>query len=172
AVALRQRRNAVVVGSELVSRSLKASRFARSGERALPDERLERLRGSYRDFDADFLRWMLSDGAGGVVIEDRPPSGKPSLPIDWIELKSYAHEFETCMYTGLAHKRSPLAGNTWLDFETITDADRAELMRVRQDTEVLPQIVKLGVEEYLRLIRQGRIVPEKLDHLCLHYSST
>ena len=31
--------------------------------------------------------------------------------------------------------------------------------------------MKLGVEEYLRLIRAGRIVPEKLDHFLCHYSS-
>ena len=44
-------------------------------------------------------------------------------------------------------------------------------MRIRQDTGLLPQIVKLGVEEYLRLIERGRIVPEELDHLLCHYSS-
>ena len=129
------------------------------------------MRGSYRDFDADFLRWMLSDGAGSVVLETVPHAERPSLRIEWIELKSFANEFETCMYTGLAHKEAPRAGNTWLDQPTIADADRAELMRIRQDTEVLPQIVKLGVEEYLRLIQRGRIAPEKIDHFLCHYSS-
>src|SRR5688572_5115498 len=162
AVATRDRRNAVVVGSELVSRNLKASRFAReSGDSG----------GAYRDFDSDFLRWMLSDGAGSVVLEGHPHPSAVSLRIDWIELKSYAHEFETCMYTGIAGKASPRAGNTWLDFPTIADADRAELLRIRQDTQLLPQIVKLGVEEYLRLIKRGRIVPEELDHFLCHYSS-
>jgi len=171
AVALRQRKNALVVGSELVSRSLKATKFGRATDGARADERLDGLRGSFRDFDADFLRWMLSDGAGCFVLEDKPHAGQPSLRIDWIELKSYAHEYETCMYTGIAHKGSPRAGNTWLDLATISEADRAELMRLRQDTELLPQIVKLGVEEYLRLVKRERIVPEKLDHLLCHYSS-
>src|SRR2546422_8661509 len=75
------------------------------------------------------------------------------------------------MYTGIAHKDSPRVGNTWLDLATISEADKAELMRIRQDTELLPQIVKLSVEEYLRLIKRGRIVPEALDHLLCHYSS-
>jgi 3-oxoacyl-[acyl-carrier-protein] synthase-3 len=93
------------------------------------------------------------------------------LRIDWIELKSYANEYETCMYTGIAHKDSPRAGNTWLDLATISEADKAELMRIRQDTGLLPQIVKLSVEEYLRLIKRERIVPEELDHILCHYSS-
>ena len=88
------------------------------------------MRGSYRDFDADFLRWMLSDGAGSVVLESAPHAERPSLRIEWIELNSFANEFETCMYTGLAHKESLRAGNTWLDQPTIADADRAELMRI------------------------------------------
>jgi 3-oxoacyl-[acyl-carrier-protein] synthase III len=171
AVATQQRQNAVVVGSELVSRSLKATRFRRESDGPLEDRHLDGLRGSYRDFDADFLRWMLSDGAGSVVLEGKPHAEKPSLRIEWIDLKSYANEYETCMYTGLAHKESPRAGNTWLDLATIGDADRAELMRIRQDTELLPQIVKLSVEEYLRLIKRGRIVPEELDHFLCHYSS-
>lgn len=171
AVACRQRKNAVVVGSELVSRNLKGTRFRRESDAPLDDPHLDYMRGSYRDFDADFLRWMLSDGAGSVVLESVPNARKPSLRIEWIELKSFANEFETCMYTGLAHKGAPRAGNTWLDLATIADADQAELLRIRQDTELLPQIVKLGVEEYLRLIRRERIVPEELDHFLCHYSS-
>ena len=171
AVATQQRQNAVVVGSELVSRSLKATRFRRESHGPLEDRHVDELRGSYRDFDADFLRWMLSDGAGSVVLEGKPHADRPSLRIEWIELKSYANEYETCMYTGLAHKESPRAGNTWLDLATIADADKAELMRIRQDTELLPQIVKLSVEEYLRLIKRGRVVPEELDHFLCHYSS-
>lgn len=171
AVATQQRKNAVVVGSELVSRSLKGTRFRRESNDPLEDGHLDGLRGSYRDFDADFLRWMLSDGAGSLVLEGKLHGEKPSLRIDWIELKSYANEYETCMYTGIAHKGSPRAGNTWLDLATISEADKAELMRIRQDTGLLPQIVKLSVEEYLRLIKRERIVPEELDHILCHYSS-
>jgi 3-oxoacyl-[acyl-carrier-protein] synthase III len=171
AVATQQRKNAVVVGSELVSRSLKGTRFSRESNDPLEDGHLDGLRGSYRDFDADFLRWMLSDGAGSLVLEGKLHGEKPSLRIDWIELKSYANEYETCMYTGIAHKDSPRAGNTWLDLATISEADKAELMRIRQDTGLLPQIVKLSVEEYLRLIKRERIVPEELDHILCHYSS-
>jgi 3-oxoacyl-[acyl-carrier-protein] synthase-3 len=171
AVATGQRRNAVVVGSELVSRSLKATRFRRETASASTPTDLDELRGSYRDFDADFLRWMLSDGAGSVVLENAPRADRLSLRIDWIELKSFANEFSACMYTGMAHKDSPRAGNTWLDLATIAEADQAEFMRIRQDTELLPQIVRLGAEEYLRLIQSGRIDPAEVDHFLCHFSS-
>src|SRR3989441_11517470 len=171
AVATQQRKTGVIVGSELVSRSLKGTKFRREKYEPLADRHLDGLRASYRDFAADFLRWMLSDGAGCVVLEGKPHPETPSLRIDWIELKSYANEYETCMYTGIARKNPPRVGNTWLDLATISEADKAELMRIRQDTELLPQIVKLSVEEYLRLIKRGRIVPEELDHILCHYSS-
>jgi 3-oxoacyl-[acyl-carrier-protein] synthase-3 len=62
-LAIRQgeHRIGVAAASELVSRSLTAARlFSAADERGrIP-------------FDAQFLRWMLSDGGGAVVVEDRP----------------------------------------------------------------------------------------------------
>ena len=51
-------------------------------------------------FEKDFLRWMLSDGAGAAYLSDRPNSDGPSLKIRWIELLSYANEMPPCMYAG------------------------------------------------------------------------
>jgi glycine/D-amino acid oxidase-like deaminating enzyme len=53
-------------------------------------------------FDRDFLRRMLSDGAGAVLIEPAPRAGALNLRIEWIEIFSYAGEMETCMYAGAA----------------------------------------------------------------------
>ena len=50
--------NAVCVGSEFASRMFKASRFEAQGIDSLP-------------FDAEFLRWMLSDGAGAMVLQNQ-----------------------------------------------------------------------------------------------------
>lgn len=167
AIQTGQHQRAVAGGSESVGRMLKASRFERESE----EEPNREERGSFRDFDADFLRWMLSDGAGAVVLEDRPREHGLSLRVDWVELSSHAHEFETCMYIGLADKREPRAGNSWLDYPTIASADREGLMKLRQDTRQLPDLVKVGMEEYLRLVRRERIRPEELDHVLCHYSS-
>ncbi|MFT5725433.1 MAG: 3-oxoacyl-[acyl-carrier-protein] synthase-3, partial [Bacteroidia bacterium] len=53
-----EKQNAVCVGSELSSRLFKASRFEAQGVDSLP-------------FDAEFLRWMLSDGAGAFVLQNK-----------------------------------------------------------------------------------------------------
>jgi 3-oxoacyl-[acyl-carrier-protein] synthase III len=147
---------AVAVGSELVSRSLKASRYE-GGERP--------------GFDAEFLRWMLSDGAGAVVLESEPRPAGMSLRVDWVHLASYAHEHPTCMYAGTREPRSPGAGATWLDQPTIAGAEAAGMLHLRQDTRALPGLVELGVAELARLTLRGLVDPARVDHLLCHYSS-
>lgn len=164
AVQSGQRRNAVACGSEMVSRTFKATKFEEKGT-------LEDSAAGFRAFDADFLRWMLSDGAGAVVLENTPRPEGLSLRVEWIELVSHAHERPVCMYSGIVDKDKPQAGNTWLDYPTIGDAYRTGMMKIRQDTRLLPEVVKLGVEEYLRLVRNGRVHTEEIDHVLCHYSS-
>jgi 3-oxoacyl-[acyl-carrier-protein] synthase III len=147
---------AVAVGSELVSRSLKASRYE-GGERP--------------GFDAEFLRWMLSDGAGAVVLEGEPRPAGPSLRVDWVHLASYAHQHPTCMYAGTREARPPDAGATWLDQPTIAGAEAAGMLHLRQDTRALPGLVELGVAELARLTLRGLVDPARVDHLLCHYSS-
>lgn len=167
AVRSGHRRVAVAGGSECVGRMMKASRFEKESE-AEPNRK---ERGSFRDFDADFLRWMLSDGAGAVVLEDKPRQSGLSLRVEWVELTSHANEFPTCMYGGLADKDQPRAGNSWLDFPTVAMAEHEGLMKIRQDTKLLPELVKLGVEEWLRLVRKERVRPDELALVLCHYSS-
>jgi hypothetical protein len=97
-----------------VSRNLKASRFQkrRSGAFSAGE-------GGYGDYDADFLRFTLPDGAGAVVLETSPRAQGLSLRIEWIDLVSHAHEFDTCMYVG-ANKEELRAGRTWLDYPTVS----------------------------------------------------
>jgi 3-oxoacyl-[acyl-carrier-protein] synthase-3 len=153
-VSLRRHRTAVVVGSELVSRTLRADKF--------PDK---------PGFDAEFLRWMLSDGAGAVVVEDRPRPDGLSLRIDWSHLVSHADRFPVCMYAGTDSPDSVEPGSTWQDQATPADAHAAGMLNLRQDTGILNNIVALGVEEYVGLVRDGRIEPAEIDHLLVHYSS-
>ena len=157
-VRLGEHEVAVAAGSELVSRTLRASRFAGSD-------------GARVQLDAEFLRWMLSDGAGAVVLEPRPRADGPSLRVDWVHLVSYAHEHPTCMYSGMRGGGTPSAGATWLDRPTVADADADGLLKLRQDTRLLPGLVRLGVEELVRLTRRGLVDPAGIDHLLCHYSS-
>ncbi|KXK60209.1 hypothetical protein AWW66_20150 [Micromonospora rosaria] len=155
---------AAVVGSELVSRGLKHSRYAdtTASERA--------------GFDAEFLRWTLSDGAGAVVLEPGPRPDRSSLRVDWTHLVSHAHEHATCMRAGLTDPtgpggEGPGAGDTWLDRDTAAEAERAGLLRLRQNVRALPDLFVAGVAEYVRLVRAGRFDPRDIDHVLCHYSS-
>lgn len=150
----------VAAASELVSRALTAARLsgATDDKGRIP-------------FDAQFLRWMLSDGGGAVVIENQPRPDGFSLRIDWVYLRSHAHRYPVCMYGGMASPNDVRAGRTWQDQPTPTEADAAGMLNLRQDVTVLNNIVALGVEEYINLIRAGKIDPDRIDHLLCHYSS-
>jgi 3-oxoacyl-[acyl-carrier-protein] synthase-3 len=150
----------VAAASELVSRALVASRLAAT---ANGDERIP--------FDAQFLRWMLSDGGGAVVVEPAPREDGISLRIDWIHLRSHAHRYPVCMYAGVEAPDQVFPGATWLDQPTASSADARGMLSLRQDVSVLNNIVALGVEEYVNLVRAGRIDPDEIDHLLCHYSS-
>lgn len=145
--------NALVVASELASRLFKASRYEAAGGNP--------------DFNAEFLRWMLSDGAGAFLLE-KQPRGR-CFRIDWIKGFSHADAFPVCMTVGQPSDASD--SRTWQDFATYADAEAAGALLLRQDVRLLDNIVKLGVDGYLKLIDRGLVQPDRVDHLLCHYSS-
>lgn len=152
-----EKQNAVCVGSELASRMFKASRFEGQEVESLP-------------FDAEFLRWMLSDGAGAFVLQNKRNENGVSLKIDWIDLKSHANEFPVCMYTGKTDNKNE-EELTWLDYPSYEDASKAGAINLKQDTRLLDKVIKTGVAHYFELIDQGKINRGAIDWLCCHYSS-
>lgn len=161
--------NAVVVGSEMPSPALRATRFEKESELA---PARSGAADSYQFFNADFLRWMLSDGAGAVVLESQPHPQRLSLRLDWVEFRSYAHAFPTCMYMGTTSPQDVRVGSTFQSFETYAQAEAAGVFVMRQDTRLLPLglVGSVGVEAK-RLRDQGLLVPEKVDHFLPHLSS-
>ncbi len=152
-----EKQNAVCVGSEFASRLFKASRFEGQGVKSLP-------------FDAEFLRWMLSDGAGALVLENKKSKKGLSLKIDWIDIKSHAHEFPVCMFTGKNDNKNETE-QTWLDYPSYEDASKAGAINLKQDVRLLDKVIQTGVAHYFELIDTGKIKKEKTDWLCCHYSS-
>lgn len=146
-----EHRAAMVVASELTSRLFKARRYE--------------MAGAELDFNAEFLRWMLSDGAGALLLESNPRAG--CFRIDWIRGFSHADAYPVCMSVGQA----PNESRSWQDYPSYAEAEAAGALLLRQDVRVLDAIVKLGVDGYLRLIAQGLIQPEAIDHVLCHYSS-
>ena len=154
AVESRAAQRGVALASEFPSRLFKASRFQQ--------------RDSDVDFDAHFLRWMLSDGAGGVMLADRPKATGVSLKLKWIHQKSFSGDMPTCMQVGQS------VGNTlpgYLDYPTLAQAEKAGAFDLRQSIRILPNLFDLGLHEYADLIRAGHLDPRKVTWFLCHYSS-
>lgn len=144
---------AAVVGSELASRSLRQRRY--DGIRA--------------GMDAHFLRWMLSDGAGAVVVEFQPHPSKPSLRVDWVRHVSLAHEHDVCMRAGMVGAE-PVVGGTWQDVG-IAEGDAAGMFLLRQDVSMLDDLADAGIRQFEELVDIGLVEVRHLDHVVCHYST-
>lgn len=158
-VAAGEQHTAVAVACESPSRSFKSSRMA--GVRPVDDD------GSLA-MEMAFLRYMLSDGAGAAIVRDRPAADGVSLRIDWISLTSYANTADTCMYFGLP---GSTATKSWWDYATPAEALADGALSLRQNLALLPHLVKVGIDEYERLLAAGRFDPDRLRWLPAHYSS-
>jgi 3-oxoacyl-[acyl-carrier-protein] synthase-3 len=152
--------NAITTGSELVSNQFTASYFKRQSE----DQKLP--------FEKDFLRWMLSDGAGAALLERQPRNGLPSLHVDWIEIMAYANELESCMYAG-GLKRSDGSMQGWRDVVDPEELRQAGYLDLRQDAKLLSQnIVPYGIRRALTTVRERHdLSPDQVTWFVPHYSS-
>ncbi|MBX9676050.1 MAG: iron-containing redox enzyme family protein [Methylotenera sp.] len=145
---------AVAVASEFPSRLFKSSRFAN--------------RNTDIDFDAHFLRWMLSDGAGGAMLRNQPSAQGLSLKIKWIHQQSFSGDMPTCMQVGQS------IGNTlpgYLDYPTLAEAEKAGAFDLRQNIRTLPNLFDMGLHEYAKLVKAGYLKPKDIDWFLCHYSS-
>ncbi|NEQ71303.1 MAG: beta-ketoacyl-ACP synthase III, partial [Symploca sp. SIO2D2] len=156
---LGNRKTAIAVASEFPSRLFKHSKFA-------VESTIQA--GKTLPFDVEFLRWMLSDGAGAFLLQPQPSSTGLSLRVEWIELISHANAYPTCMYTGVKEHGQV---KSWLDYPSYVEAAQDGAMDLRQNVRLLDNEVKLGVEGWLRLIEAGRVHPQEIDWLICHYSS-
>jgi len=121
-------------------------------------------------FEKEFLRWMLSDGAAAVLLQDQPSENGFSYRIDWIELTSYANEIETCMYAG---GEKDTEGNLvgWTHFSEMEWLEKS-LFCLKQDTRILEKnIVPLGSRFLKEIIAKRNFDPKTVDWFLPHLSS-
>jgi len=159
-------RRAVATGSELASAVMTAGNFEAEAQHKVQalQERPEIA------FEKDFLRWMLSDGAGAVLLEAEP-RGPLSLRIDWIELSSAAHELPACMYSG-ADKAEDGSLQGWARIPP-EDWRARSVFAVKQDVRLLNEhIVRATLGEPLRAVMARRgLAAEGVDWFLPHLSS-
>ena len=163
-VALGLTKNAVATGSELASSFMRSELFdAVSPDRADEIETCPSL-----SFAADFLRWMLSDGAGAVFLSGTPAAAGLSLRIDWIEHLSFAGELETCMYSGATKNDD----GTIVGWRALASLE-AKSFLVQQDVKLLNrEIITTIVNKALaRVIAKYNLAPPQINWFLPHYSS-
>lgn len=162
-----EKKNALVVASEMASRLLKKSRY----------EAVNNLR---IDLESEFLRWMLSDGAGAFLLQDKPRWRGISLRIDWIEIISFASHYDLCMSCGTndqslwsndVEQTKKTHDFSWQDYASYADAEANGALLIRQNLKLLEDVVKVGVDGFLKLINDGKINSSEIDHFVCHYSS-
>ena len=157
--------NAVCVGSERMSAWMTADKFNHEAENLkLLEER------PIVAFKREFLRWMLSDGAGAFLLETKPRENEVSLKIDWIDFYSYAHEIEACMYSG-CEKQEDGSLKSWAEYPAEEWLNQS-IFALKQDTKILDKYILVkGAESLRSSFDKHQLNPETVDHVLAHISS-
>lgn len=160
-----EKHNAVCCGSERISAILKSEFFEEESKK------LEDLNENpYIAFEKDFLRWMLSDGAGAFFLESKKNESGISLKVEWIELFSFANERETCMYMG-CDKNPDGTLNSYFHY-TPKEIMAKSIMSLKQDVKLLgANIVELGFNGLSGILERRGIKIDEIDYFLPHMSS-
>lgn len=167
AIATGEHSKAVASGSENASTILSAHNFE-----AELESKVEALEANPEiAFEKDFIRWMLSDGAGAMMLEAAPRDGATNLKVEWIDIFSYAGEMETCMYAG-AVKDEDGTIRGWTSM-TAKERDAVSVMSVKQDVKLLNDNIMFYAAQkpVPEVAEKHGIRPEDVDWFVPHYSS-
>lgn len=160
-------KKAISCGSEASSPILSARNFTEESNHQL--EELEKNAGIA--FEKDFLRWMLSDGAGAMLLEDKPNKEGLSLEIKWIDILSYAGEMPICMYSGCEVDDKNNV-TPWRAFEQ-QEVMNKSLLSIKQNVKLLNEnITEYTVTKPIKKILEKRsLKEEEISYFVPHYSS-
>ena len=156
---------AVCVASELTSPAL-VSKFYDPEYEATHDNP---EKDPYMAFEKDFMRFMLSDGAGAVLVQDYPEGACP-LKIEWVDMTSYANELPTCMFMA-----SELQENgrlkSWKEFSPDEIKERAVLVGKQDIRQLKKYIIKFWVDHIETVLAKHHVKAEEIDYVIPHVSS-
>jgi 3-oxoacyl-[acyl-carrier-protein] synthase-3 len=156
---------AVASASERLSRILRADIFEDEVQKLIELEENPSI-----GFEKEFLRWMLSDGAGAFLLTDKPNENELSLRIDWMEAVSYAHQVEPCMYMA-SDKLEDGTLKSYMDY-TPEEVVSKSILSIKQDVKLLSKfIIDLGFDK-LKVVfdKRGHSVDE-ISYFLPHMSS-
>lgn len=156
--------NAVCVASELISPTM-LSRFFNEEI----DSRKKIEENPHIAFEKDFLRFMLSDGAAALLLDNKP-SGKINLRVEWIQIFSYANKQPSCMYMWSEKEED----GTLRGWKTFSAQDMAEksIWSLKQDVR---QLNTYGIPYFADAIEtafeQAMQEAEEITYVIPHISS-
>jgi 3-oxoacyl-[acyl-carrier-protein] synthase III len=157
-------KNAICTGSEKVSTWLLAQKYNHETTNLKNLEEQPIIA-----FKKDFLRWMLSDGAGAFLLENKP-KGDISLKIEWMEAFSYAYELETCMYAG-GDKLENGEIKSWSDYAPEEWLNES-VFAIKQDVKLLDEfILSKGAESMHDAMSKNNVTSDQIDYFIPHVSS-
>jgi 3-oxoacyl-[acyl-carrier-protein] synthase-3 len=157
--------NAICGGSELFSNMMQARNFEKE------TENLHLLdKNPILAFEKDFLRWMLSDGAGAALLQNKPNPDGISLRIEWIDTMSFANQLETCMYSG-GDKQADGSVRGWRDFASEEILNKS-LFSLRQDVKLLGENIYQMSNSFLAdIVKKRNLDLDEIDYFLPHISS-
>jgi 3-oxoacyl-[acyl-carrier-protein] synthase-3 len=168
AVKCGEHQTAVSTGSETASVMLRAEKFVTSHKSSCEDIK----KHPELCFEKDFLRWLLSDGAGAFLLEPQFNGHHPQtvVKIDWLKIYSFANQLETCMYAGATKEQNgKLTSWTNYSYDCLV---KDSLMTIQQDVRLLNEnIIKVGIQALGRVREETGLKPEQIDYFLPHLSS-
>jgi 3-oxoacyl-[acyl-carrier-protein] synthase-3 len=164
-VKIGDKERAVSTGSERIASMMTRDKF---DEEMMFIETLEE--NPYLAFSKDFLRWMLSDGAGAFLVESEKNTDALSLRVDWIEGCSYANKVEACMYAA-ADKDDTGDLISYKDYDA-KGLINSSVMSIKQDVKLLSKnILRLGFDHLQDILKKKNKNVDELTYFLPHLSS-
>ena len=164
-VKLGDKVKAVSCASERLSSVLRSDQFEDEIQQLIKLEQ-----NPFLAFEKDFLRWMLSDGAGSFLVESKPNKDSISLKIEWIEGCSYANHEEACMYMG-ADKLPDGTLKSYKDYKPDEVLEKS-ILSIKQDVKLLGEkIVKLGFTKLKNILIEKGVSMDDVQYFLPHLSS-
>ncbi len=115
------------------------------------------------------MRFMLSDGAGAVLLQDHPEGTCP-LKIEWVDMTSYANELPTCMFMASELQEDGRL-KSWKEFSPDEIKERAVLVGKQDIRQLKKYIIKYLVDHIETVLAKHHVKAEEIDYVIPHVSS-